>query len=1125
MARCAISLLGTMQFTLDGSPLQGMESAKVRALLAYLAVENAQAHERERLAGLFWPEMSEGQARHSLSQAIYNLRQALGQTSKTGDLPGQPSSPVPFLLVAQHTVQFNPHSDTWIDVNEFSRCITDIRNHTHRRLETCGQCARLLRAADQIYQGDFLTGVSLRGCQAFEEWATVWRERLHAQACQVLADLTGYYEARAELRQALEAAQRWAQLDPLHETAQRGLMRALALDSQRTKALAGFNSFRKLLNQELGVEPGKETQQLYQYILAEETAQSSLPGMPGKLPVPPTPFVGRQEELVELTAWLRDRQARLVTLLGPGGSGKTRLALHAAHSLRYDFPDGIFLVSLSGMGSRVAFLPALASTLGVAFQREWGDPFEQLLGYLQHRHLLLILDSFEEALDAAPWITRLLQSAANLQILVTSRARLNVQAEQVFPLEGLDYPDPASPNITSLNLEDFAALQLFHNTASQVYPDHPHSPADLRHLARICQLVDGMPLGVVLAAGWLGTCTPAEIAAEIERSIDFLASSYSDLPARQRSLRATLDHSWQLLSPDERNAFHKLSVFHGAFTRQAADQVAQVNATCLRTLVDKSMLQASAGSYRMHDMLRQYGAEKLAADTPAIHQVRDAHCGYFLQRLAGYEPRLKSAQRSSGLNELDAEINDLQAAWEWACRQGQLSWLASCLSGLGLYYEMRVRYKEGEQACQVGLNAVPASPEQESEAAVLRARLLLWQANFLALSGELEEARMLRQQAEELLAKLEAEGLDVRRPRAMYWQLEGEAQAELKAKLACYQRGINLYQSLGDAWRQASLLVWAGEYAMRLGDPALALSTQQEALRLARQLGEPGLLLHCLRQSTYLYSALNQFENFHRLMQETVTVLESVEELPLRAYAQMHLGMQFNHIGHYAEAIRLLEQSVPVLRSLGYHYGMVYGGFALGLGYTMHGEYERGAAILQTTLQEGDKWGILRETTTGLYALGMVAVVQGRLTDALDYFSQTVQRYRSMQFGGELGMAYCGLALAQSAAGQAEAARDNLREALLIAEKTHNMATMLMGWPAVVLYFARYRPLEKALLMHRLASRIPFLHNSIWYGDIIGNEMEAQWQTLSPEQQEAIDATVKSHTPFSIIPEVLEMLA
>jgi predicted ATPase/DNA-binding SARP family transcriptional activator len=1121
MAPCSIMLLGTMQFTLNDSPMQGLESAKVRALLAYLAVESEQAHERERLAGLFWPEMSEAQARHSLSQALYNIRQALGQASKTGDLSGQPDSVAPFLLVTTHTVQFNPYSDHWLDVREFEQIIFEVQRHDHRRLGTCGQCARLLQVAEQLYQGDFLAGVSLRGCQAFEEWALVRRERIRLQICEALSDLANYYEGRAEIRRALEIAQHWVHLDPLSEPAQRSLMRLLALDGQRTQALAGFASFAKMLQTELGVVPERETQRLYQRILDEETTQTSLPGMAGRLPVPLTPFVGREDELAELAGWIRDPQTRLVTVLGQGGSGKTRLALQAAYGLRYDFPDGILLVSLSGLGSSDAFLPALASTLGVTFQPGWGDPSTQLFGYLLHRRLLLILDSFEEILDAAHWLPRLLEAAPRVQVLVTSRARLNVQAEQIFPLGGLGYPDPTNPNATRLNLEDYSALQLFQNTARQVRPDYTLTPADLPALVHICQLVAGMPLGVVLAAGWLGTCSPNEIATEIERSIDFLSASWSDLPERQRSLRATLDYSWQLLTEEERRAFQKLAVFQGAFNRQVANQVAEVDAAGLRSLVDKSMLQASAGSYRMHDLLRQYGVEKLRADGSTASQVQDAHSSYYLERLAGCEARLKSAQRSTTLRELDAEISDTQAAWQYACHKGQTPRLANSLASMSLYYEMRVRYHEGEQACRAGL---AAAPEGAGDAEVLRARLLVWRASFLVLSGELEAARSLRLEAGELLDQLEAQSVDTRRPRAMYWQAEGEAYAELKLKLECYQRAIALYQELGDGWRQAGMLVWAGEYAMRLGDPSLALSHQQEALRLARQAGEPGLLLHCLRQSTYLYSALNQFENFHRLMQETVTGLESVEELPLRATAQMHLGMQLNHIGHFPEAIRLLEQSVPVLRSLGYHYGMVYGGFALGLACTMNGEFERGAAILQTALQEGDQWGVLREATTALYALGMVAVVQGRLIDALDYFSEVVQRYRSMQFAGELGMAFCGLALAQSAAGQAEAARNNLGEALLIAEKTHNMSAVFMGWPAVVLYFVRYRPLQKALLMHRLASVIPFIHKSCWYADLIGNEMEVHWQALSPEQQEAIDATVKAHTPFSIIPQVLALL-
>ena len=1123
MKRCSITLLGGMQATLDGEPLQGLESAKVRALLAYLAVESGRAHERELLAGLFWPEMSEAQARHSLSQSLYNLHQALGEASIPKDLSKQPGSGS-FILTTPHRVQFNSRTDHWLDTREFERCLSELRQHDHRRLETCSHCARLLQEAAQIYQGDFLAGLSLRGCQAFEEWALIWRERLHRQLCQALADLTIYYERRDELHSAIEVAERLAQVDPLSELAQCGVMRLLARSGQRTQALARYTSFRKLLMNELSVEPVRETQLLYERILAEESAQASLPGVPGRLPLPLTPFVGRQDELAELTAWLCDPHTRLVTLLGPGGSGKTRLALQAARSLRYDFPDGIFLVSLSGLGSSEAFLPALVSALNLVFQPSWGEPFEQLLGYLRGRRLLLVLDSFEEVLSATQWLPRLLQTAPGVKLLATSRTRLNLQPEQVFPLEGLAYPEPGSLAEGSFKLHDYAALELFHTTARQVRPTYTHNPADLPQVIRICQLVNGLPLGLVLAAGWLETLTPAEIAGEIEKSLDFLSSSWSDLPERQRSLRATLDHSWRMLEQDERQVFQRLSVFHGVFTRQAAQQVAGIDAGGLRRLVDKSMLQAGPGSYRMHDLLRQYAAEKLAIDREGAVQTRTAHSVYYLSRLPERAAKLKSAQRSATLRELDARVNDLQAAWGWACMQADLPLLAQSLEGLCLYYEMRLRYREGEQACQAALRMVAFDAEHTATGSILRARLLLWQANFLVLLGELEAAQKLRQPAGELLDQLEAQGQDTRLPRAMFWQAEGVAQTELKLKLEYHQRSIALYQQLGDAWRAAELLIWAGEFAMRLGEASLAIQCQADALRLARQTGEPHVLSHALRQSTYAYFFLNQLERALQLLQETNAYLDTLEEQPLRASNRMNFGMLLIWAGRVPEGIRSLESAVPTMCSLDYRYGVVYGSFSLGIGYMLNGENARSALILQSLLPEADQGGFHREAAGARTALGMALLAQGHPAEALDYFQQSVARYRQMQFAGELAWALGGVALAYDVINQAENACTALLEALHILAAKQNMAAMISCLPAMVRLLNRCNQPETALLVHNLAKLSTSLGHSPWYDQIIGVELSAQFQALPAERRAEIDALARQHTPFSVLPQVIALL-
>ena len=384
MARLSLSLLGSFQLTLDGKPVTGLASNKVRALLAYLAVEAGHPHRRDALATLLWPERSDSVARTNLRNALSNLRRAIGDSQ----------SPEPYLLVSRDTIQFNLASDQWVDVITFEACVAAGGSEAGSPIDDQSAPESLERAV-ALYRGSFLEGFSLKGCLAFDDWSLVVRERLRRLELAALGRLAQHYEQRGDTVRALEATRRQVEMEPWQELAHRRLMRLLALDGQRAEALVQYERCRRILRLELGVEPEPETVALHARIRdgAELHAVGASP--PHNLPAQLTPFVGREREMVEITTRLRDPVCRLLTLVGPGGCGKTRLALEATATQLADFADGVFLVSLAPLRSIDAVVPALAAALGIT---STSDPRQQLLGYLREKHLLLILDNFEHLL-------------------------------------------------------------------------------------------------------------------------------------------------------------------------------------------------------------------------------------------------------------------------------------------------------------------------------------------------------------------------------------------------------------------------------------------------------------------------------------------------------------------------------------------------------------------------------------------------------------------------------------------------------------------------------------------------------------------------------------------------------
>ncbi|MGD2048265.1 MAG: BTAD domain-containing putative transcriptional regulator, partial [Chloroflexota bacterium] len=593
----SLSFLGTFQVSLNKEANTWFESDKVRALLAYLAVEGDRPHRRDALAESLWPEFPSSRARRNLNQALLNLRQTIGDREATP----------PFLLADRTSIQFNLEASFELDVAEFEAQLALTARHDHLNSRTCPDCMAWRASAVALYRGDFLQGLSVDASTSFDEWLTLKREGLHRQAVEALVVLAQYHEDRWELETAREYAQLQVALEPWGEAVHRQLMRLFSHSGQRGPALMQYEKLQQILLEEFGTEPSSETKKLYDRISAGRDELKT------NLPPQLTSFLGRQTELAEAALILAQPDCRLLTITGPGGVGKTRLAVELARRVARRFLEGVYFVPLATLSPDDSLANAIMTRLQIPFPGS-EEPEAQLLSHLQDKELLLLLDNFEHLQGAAGLIDRILQNAPEVKIVLTSRVRLHFPVETVFELGGLPVPQEGQIQ----NLERVGAAQLFIKRAEQARSDFALTPSNATAVSRICRLVEGLPLAIELAASWVRALSCAEIASEIETGLSFLASP-EDVPASYRSMQAVFGRSWQLLTQAEQTTFSQLSLFPGSFTRQAAAEVAQATLQALARLVDQSLLQReSTGRYQIHGLLRQYAAEKLKEADPEI---------------------------------------------------------------------------------------------------------------------------------------------------------------------------------------------------------------------------------------------------------------------------------------------------------------------------------------------------------------------------------------------------------------------------------------------------------------------------------------------------------------------------
>ena len=719
----SITLFGPPQIT-RGKQQITLQRRKDLALLVYLVV-TAQPHTRDTIAALLWPDSEQSLARANVRKNISRLRSDLGED---------------FLLTSSDQVSINPNISLWVDVRQFQSHLEQPKKHNHilqdKGQPLCETCQSALENAVQLYRSGFLEGFILPDSRTFDEWQFFQSEGYRQNLSEALQRLIQQYIQLEQYGRAIEHCRRWLAMDTLNESAHRQMMLAYALGGQQAAALRQFEECSRLLREELGVEPEPETISLHEAIRTkrinrprdsiefispgqkssyEPTEISAASKFMHNLPVTTTPFVGRGRELAEIKRSFEEASCRVVTLLGPGGSGKTRLAIQAGTSL-YDegnFSDGVWFIQLAPLTDPASIVPTIQKELTIPTPPSQENSSQNLVNYLRNRKSLLILDNFEHLLttESITLISELVNNAPQVKTLITSRERLNIRSEQLFPVEGLESPTDealASKPDADSQQDAYSAIQLFEQSAQRVQPEFSITRDNFKLVAHICQHIQGMPLAIELAAAWTEALSLEDIHKEIEQDLDFLRSELHDTPDRQRSLRAVFDSSWVKLSTTTRSTIKALSVFRSPFTRKAAQAITGISAKTLLELTNKSWIQAQKdGRYQIHELLRQFVYEMLENEPVTFEQIKDKYCTYYANLLSMLWETVKGPGYSKFFTELEFEYENVRTAWTWLTQKGEFETIVDhLLPSIFTYSEIRGKSFELVRLCETALSAL-----------------------------------------------------------------------------------------------------------------------------------------------------------------------------------------------------------------------------------------------------------------------------------------------------------------------------------------------------------------------------------------------------------------------------------
>ena len=840
-------LFGGVSIYWDGQLITDFATRKVPALFIYLLL-NPRQHSRDEIAGIFWEQSSEKDAKSSLRQAIHNLRQRI------------PNG----VISSRSAVGLNHDISYWVDIEQFKQCEGK---------------------AFDLYSGPFMAGFFIDGAPRFESWMLLERQQLNLLTQGAMRAESNRLLAENQIESALRLTTKLATLEPLDEDVQQQLLRLLVMAGQSAAAIKQYEQFRQHLDTELGIIPMASTRLLQQRILRHREQL-----LPQTVPSPSHPLVGRDDALTDLGHLMLEPQKRLVSILGMGGSGKTHLLLTLLHRWRARFLDGAFFVPLETVNDESGLLAAIAQAVDFSLT-DGAQRLSELQRFFRNKEILLGLDNFEQLVGNAGIIQSLLTHAPELKIIITTRQPLRLQAEQLYPLSGLTLG------------EGNAALSLFEQRAKQanaaydVQSERPHAIA-------LCKLVDGLPLALMIAASQIEHKSPATILREMRQNLDVLSTDWQDFPERQRNLLALFHSSWQGLSDGSRRVLAKLSVFSGGFNERAAKEIVAAQSGHLNRLRHASLLQLFGDRYSLHPIVRHYAARKLA-EIGDEAEIRAAHTTYFSQLLLNRLDELTRSQ-DGAIKEVAADIDNVKLMWRHAISSKNWSATAISIAPVAFFYDYTGRWTEFMTEFNIGLelmgyqDGMSEPPDNPILGPILMgAGVAAARTKNLPLSQQRLQHSLILYERYGFEQGIGYAELQVGINESFVGNFEKAGKS--------HRRALAIAKKIGDKLTEARAFYRVGEVEEYLGNYNAALTNYHHSRKIYAELDEHRGLTASYFTEVQLWLDLNQPRKAYALGMSCLGLVRNIKSGVNRAQYNLYLGQTCAALGYAAQAESFLQ--------------------------------------------------------------------------------------------------------------------------------------------------------------------------------------------------------------------------